>query len=152
MIDLRNVAVGDEFLVDTDLSSPAVMTMALITEIRYVLTTEEGGILTLNSQGETMRPATIKSISKHEPRHWLKDFPDADLFLGSWLACDKSGEWYGFSGAPSIDGQDIIFSAHGASYSHRGIKMPTLTGDEWKLSKISIKDLLEWQKAHKDEL
>ena len=71
------------------------------------------------------------NCNKHDPRPWLKDLPDADLFelfSSKDVQCDSSGVWF----------------------DHRGMslnadKMPTLTGDQWMDSKISIVKLKAWQ-------
>lgn len=77
--------------------------------------------------------------------------PSADLFDGEWISCDRAGnddDWYAYPFEPKIGETTNRWVTNNANYSLRGVKMPDLTGDEWKLSKISIADLREWQKAN----
>ncbi|HHZ71427.1 MAG TPA: hypothetical protein EYN54_14375 [Methylococcaceae bacterium] len=77
-----------------------------------------------------------KLIKRHEPRYWLKDLPDADLFnvgIGG-IYCNKAG-WFASSGELS-----------GSFITNR---MPELTPNDYSLSKISMVELKEWQEANK---
>ncbi|MBL4622881.1 MAG: hypothetical protein JKY89_10825 [Immundisolibacteraceae bacterium] len=75
-------------------------------------------------------------VSKIDPRPWLEYLPDADLFTDDtvYIECNMAGYWF----------------IHNANTGHKSpIKLPTLTGDQWKLSKISIVELKEWQATNK---
>ncbi len=82
--------------------------------------------------------------AKVDPRPWLKDLPDADLFHSGWLACDSDGDWCIFSENPSMCGGVTWYSDRNPI--RLGVSMPALVDDEWESSKISIEDLREWQK------
>ena len=77
-------------------------------------------------------------VAKHDPHHWLKDMPDADLFKiqDGYLVLEARGTWYSRCNRTT------------AQYNLSGINMPTLTGDEWRNSKISIADLRVWQEQN----
>ena len=90
-----------------------------------------------------------RMVKRHEPRWWLKDLPDADLLKYYWVSCDGSGNWFNYSAEPVIHKDDSYFHSGGPIQSMGCIKsMPTLKNEEWKLSKISIKELKEWQEVH----
>jgi hypothetical protein len=73
-----------------------------------------------------------------DPRHWLKDLPDADLFDDSVSHIRNNGDLWEYCTASGEFWHQILL-----------IKMPKLTGDEWKLSKISIPYLKAWQEQNK---
>jgi len=86
--------------------------------------------------------------SKHDPRHWLKHLPDADLFHESFthLACDRNGQWKVHASSPLM----YNFSEW-KSMRHLPvlrIEGKALTGKEWEQSKISIPELKAWQEAY----
>jgi hypothetical protein len=111
----------------------------------------------VKSDGISMHNTHYVSISdasgctKHEPRHWLSQLPDADLFNAGWLAFDNNDEieWCWYQHEPFITSGVFCPEQNGNIHNLIGIKMPTLTGDEWKLSKISIDELRVWQKENK---
>jgi len=92
-----------------------------------------------------------KLIKRHEPRYWLKDLPDADLFTYDWIACDSDGTWFYYMSEPRSN--DVNHVEKGSASEQSGhldcLQMPRLKNDEWKLSKISMVELKEWQEANK---
>lgn len=91
------------------------------------------------------------NCNKHDPRPWLKDLPDADLFCGGWLAFEsQDSDWHVFEEEPQLSTAEFHFTTEGMFrlFPVGGIKMPTLTGDQWKDSKISIPELKTWQLAN----
>ncbi len=77
-------------------------------------------------------------------RAWLKEMPDAGFFAdGVWLACDDEGCWCAFSGKPD-EHWGGFFHCDGY-YELSCLNMPTLEGDQWKYSCISVIELAEWQ-------
>jgi hypothetical protein len=142
MIDLRTAKVGDEF-VDKN-SNIVELVIADHSVSRYV---GKGvgacggkvfyGIYT--NEGCNVDQRSCGLASKHEPRHWLKDLPNTDLFSlykANYIYCDKTFGWKSVSHSQmTLDLDDEL--------------MPTLTGDEWKLSKISIVELRAWQEQNK---
>lgn len=146
-IDLRAAVVGDEF---DSLNERYELLMK--SEKDYVIKGCGARLYIVDRHGSSYEPDAVKLMSKHDPRHWLGQLPDADLFDGTYLAVEgiDSLNWYVFNGEPMI-ANDSHFSTNGMFVLQpiTGIKMPTLTVDEWKKSKISIDDLRAWQKENK---
>ena len=110
------------------------------------VTDNDGYIFVCDYCGVFENKVTKPLVKRHEPRWWLKDIPDADLFVCNWLACDKGGIWYGFGGEEPLIFECGYDDENGRMVTPlKSIRMPNLTSDEWKLSKISIKELREWQ-------
>lgn len=81
----------------------------------------------------------LSIASKLDNRHWLGQLPDADLFKlyqTTDISCTQFGAW-------------IAHNHGGHTNTLYGKMMPTLTGDEWRNSKISIDELRAWQGANK---
>ena len=81
-------------------------------------------------------------------RTWLKQMPDASFFKDDvWLACDKDGEWYIFNSEPMKCGRtwDVGFTHDYTELYSDFFNLPTLEGDQWKYSRISVMELAEWQ-------
>lgn len=144
MIDLSTAEVGDELVCsDGD-----------IHEVKYIgaaaLCTIKDGDLYLfwlnGVSAERSYPKDFVIESKHEPRHWLKDLPDAKRLNDGYFACDSDGSWYFHSDEPELT--ESQWSSGDESCTSM-FKMPNLAGDEWKLSKISIADLKAWQEQNK---
>ena len=143
MQDLKSAKLKDNFL----LRSGERVEIVMIDGNDYVVKSEVNGLMMMDISGAASNSLN-DIVSKHEPRPWLKLLPDADIFEDDiYLYCSFSGRWgyskhsrrinqYGSCWAGSI----TLFSA---------IKMPTLTGEQWKLSKISIPDLKAWQLENK---
>ena len=149
-IDLSTAAVEDK-LVDSD---GAIHTIKIIGN-GEVCTAMDGDFYLFSFSGATSEcneDSSIELVEKHEPRHWLKDLPDADLFTEEveFLASDSDSVWWGYGDDPEINGRYFegidSWSMHPINMP---INMPTLSGDEWELSKISIDDLRAWQKENK---
>lgn len=141
MINLSNAKIGDWYSYD---SNGAAKLIALGTEEACFLFEDNTGFLVTDLNGCNSDGIPVV-VSKIDPRPWLKDMPDAGIFVdeAKWLACDSSGLWFGYNVEPSLH-----LSGWGGtnSYCNCGaIKMPTLTGDQWEDSKISIEELREWQ-------
>ena len=145
MIDLTSAKVGDKYLTEDNQECSVVAighyTVCFnLTVVDFLFVTNDDGKPSETHNG--CKELTIKC--KADPRPWLKDLLDADLFVGEWLACDKEGEWFSFNREPTKF--TITFSDQSCSaVTLEGVKMPKLTGDQWKDSKISIKDLKAWQ-------
>tara|TARA_R110000851_G_scaffold174092_1_gene320354 strand:- start:107 stop:511 length:405 start_codon:yes stop_codon:yes gene_type:complete len=134
MIDLSNAKVDEEYI----LSNGYVATTLLVTGDAVVLGFV-GVTIMANMSGETLHANGGLSVSaKVDQRPWLKDMPDAGIFTDDAveLLITSHGNW----NVNLIDG---------GKYQTHGIKMPTLTSDQWKDSKISIVELAQWQKDNK---
>jgi len=127
-----------------------VYKIQLCTDSDVAVTDNDGHIFVCDYDGVFENAITNQLIKRHEPRYWLKDLPDADLFTYDWIACDENGEWYNYEYSPPIL-SDVAYGAGGGGmFCMACIKdLPKLTGDEWKLSKITIDDLRVWQKENK---
>jgi hypothetical protein len=141
MIDLSTAVVGDKFV----LNNGKVVSFFARTKMNSICEMEGGYAILYEHDGKFDEGVehgeaseSWRIVAKHDPRHWLKDLPDADLF-------DEDMDYLDFCGnvnhwrCTDIDG----------TYAWMCLKMPTLTGDEWKLSKISIVELRAWQAANK---
>jgi len=140
MIDLSKAEIGDEFVCDRDFKGDVVMSVVFVDKSKtcFVLRGDGGGDMFVHENGKGIVSGRQGVVSKHEPRWWLKKLPDADLFNADiesikYEMDSEKGNWYVAAGSGD----------HWCSF-----KMPTLTGDEWKQSKISIDELREWQKAN----
>ena len=150
MIDLKGAKVGDKF----NGNKGGVLELALKGKCGdFVLIDEESGqIIVTDSNGDGTNCSWEDVVSKHDPRPWLKDLPDADLFSDAikWVGfCRDTDEWRGFEFEPVTyhSGWQTSNSKH-KLYMISGFKMPTLTGDQWKDSRISILALKTWQLAN----
>ncbi len=87
----------------------------------------------------------MQDVSSPVDKWWLKDFPPALIFAEdvNYLACDKDGEWFGFDMCPMKS--DYAYSCNSIEFELFAIKMPKLTGEEWKHSLIHIDELAEFQ-------
>ena len=150
-IDLTGAKVGAKF----DSFHDGVLTLiGKAKEEVALIHADDSCFIIVNNDGTCANDDGKQIIkSKHVPRPWLKDLPDADLFSdyvsGYWLACDAggNGSWYIHKTEPYIaDNDDEQWSNHSTCWTLLTQKMPTLTGDQWKDSKISIKDLKAWQR------
>lgn len=147
MIDLTGAKVGDKFVLTNGLEAELI----LRTSDALILNSSGGITVMVDNQGESQHSNSGLSIkSKHDTRPWLKYLPDADLFAYDWLACDLDGVWYYYSDEPSLS--SVNWRANSSASSQAGhldcIVMATLTGDQWKDSKISIPELKTWQLAN----
>lgn len=87
-------------------------------------------------------------VSRYDPRPWLKDLPDYSIFKGEYLTCDRDGVWVSHSEDPKIVGGcwRKVGSPTYRRCSLDGLRiMPVLEGDQWRLSKIKLSDLAEYQ-------
>jgi hypothetical protein len=144
-IDLSTAVVGDNF---DSLNERYELLMK--SEKDYVIKGCGARLYIVNRHGSSYEPDAVKLVSKHDPRHWLGQLPDADLFVSDikYLACSKENGWVWFINEPF----ECVREIWGSSFRAGDIdcfKMPTLTGDEWKQSKISIDELRAWQKLNK---
>jgi hypothetical protein len=130
-IDLSTAVAGNKF--NTDGAFPVELVHKSADNTMFCLE-HNGSLFILLRDGSSKH---LNITSKHEPRHWLGQLPDADLFLDDvdFIHCDSNSDWL------SASGND--------EYYFNFIKMPTLTGDEWKQSKISIDELRAWQAENK---
>ncbi|AUR95681.1 hypothetical protein NVP1210O_59 [Vibrio phage 1.210.O._10N.222.52.C2] len=84
-------------------------------------------------------------------RTWLKQMPDAGFFKDDvWFACDKDGGWCLYFEAPHSS--EYVWDTFGGDYlelSSDIFNLPTLEGDQWKYSCISVIELAEWQMEQK---
>jgi len=151
MIDLSNAKVGDKFVARND----TIVSFLARTKMNSICESNTGRAIVYHHNGQLDESvgAGINNYgwdikSKHEPRHWLKDLPDADLFSDdvNWIAFDNNQSWWAYPSEPELLIRD--FEGKGQQQI-KAIKMPTLSGDDWKLSKISIADLKAWQGANK---
>ena len=142
MIDLSDSKVGDEF----NCRNHNVHKLVYVGIGEYCFN-GAGGLHVVSADGKSTE---LILVSKHDPRHWLKDLPDAGLFADdvNHIAANCQSLWYWYTGVSQNEGSCFI-ARTGDVERLRGIKMPVLTGDEWKLSKISIPDLKAWQEQNK---
>lgn len=145
MIDLSKAKVGDEFEYFGEI---AKLAYAHELKTRFVLETK-CGVIVCNEKGEGCTSDPFQLI-KHEPRHWLKDLPSADLFNCAWLACEKNDGWYSFDREPLVNPNPCSYFGIDKACHLKHLFMPILTGDEWEFSKISIPDLKAWQLINKE--
>ncbi len=80
-------------------------------------------------------------------RTWLKEMPDAGVFNDKcWLAYDEDGDWYIHAFRPINDlWNGDWHSSHYCELDSDFFNLPTLEGDQWKYSCISVIELAEWQ-------
>jgi len=151
MIDLSAAQVGDEFVDGVG----EICKLVYMTDMDKCFEIGSSGLLiTIDDNGGCSSAPARQLVSKHDPRHWLKDLPDVGLFNDEvkFLAwCNHRKGWCAFEGEPIVDFDDSHTNGFFSNYPLTGIKMPTLTGDEWKDSKISIPDLKAWQLNKKEQ-
>lgn len=91
-------------------------------------------------------------VKRHEPRWWLSQFPDADLFNDGWFSCGEKGKWH-FTETEPVEFKGGFYRDNiigsGKSEYIISLIMPTLKVGEWKLSKISTDELRELQRVGK---
>lgn len=146
MIDLSNAEVGDKYI---DYYGYEV-TVALIAkeEICFTLPDLSGFVVCDLNGANTDGDQVV--LSKIDKRPWLKDMPDAGIFsVGQWLACDSDFTWRIHGSESKVDGECFDSPHDYHDYIVLGASMPTLTGDQWKDSLISIEELREWQEVNK---
>ena len=143
MIDLSNAKIGDLYLG----AYGAAKLIALVAEEACFRFEGNAGFLVTDLNGCDIDGIPV--VSKIDPRPWLKDMPDAGIFVDGvkWLSCDTDGCWYAYEDEPELKAGE--WGACGYFSGLRVVKMPTLTGDQWEYSKISIEGLLEWQEVNK---
>ena len=146
MQELKDIEVGGKLVLDND----DVVTIIHLNTSQIVSQGDAGYYLNSRINGKSTELAEFDIKAKHDPRWWLKDLPDADLFRGNWLACSDScdnSEWHVWDEEPSEGLTSWVKKPCDNIFCERvtAIKMPTLTGDAWKKSKISIARLKEWQ-------
>jgi hypothetical protein len=137
-IDLRSAVVGDKFDTNDNQSCVIVaktnynLCFELLDGAELLFITGEDGV----PERSNYKHLAIKS--KYEPRHWLKDLPDAGLLAiygTEFIELNEFGKWF-------------AVNKHQCTALCNDL-MPTLTGDEWRNSKISIDELKAWQKENK---
>lgn len=142
MINLKGAEVGDKFD-----SANERYELVMKSEHDYVIKGNGARLYVTGRSGRSYCDS-VELLSKADPRHWLKDLPDADSFTGEWVSCDNDGSWFTFSSEPQLE--TSMFTIDNSDYDIvSGIKMPELTVGEWKASKISIDELRQWQKDNK---
>ncbi len=129
-IDLTCAKIGDKFNTDGEFTVGLVHKSA--DDTRFCLE-QDGSLFILLRDGSSKH---LNITSKHDPRPWLKDLPDADLFHGDveFIHCIQ-GDWC------------YLIAGWMVCHKINIIKMPKLTADQWEDSKISITDLRAWQFA-----
>lgn len=152
MIDLSTAVVGDKFV--TEDNQECVISLKKGYDICFELLDGADLLFITNEDGvpSNANYHNLRIKSKRDPRHWLGWLPDADLFSGNWLAENNSGGWFCHENEPNREdnnGGVSLYADSGRSVNCLCLKMPTLTGDEWRNSKISIDDLRAWQKENK---
>lgn len=138
MINLSNAKVGDKYFDSTQ----QIMTLEIIghSDYNYVFKYENGDYTVLDVNGKGQDHSHCNVSKKIDKRPWLKDMPDAGIFSDNVesLYMSESGCWF--------------YRRLNAGYNYEisgALKMPTLTGDQWKDSEIRIKELREWQSKNK---
>lgn len=100
---------------------------------------------TRKAMGLSWKVKKAKAVDKP----WLDGMPPAKAFTLKWLACDEDKIWYEFEKEPekSKGGFFRELKHYNEEYPFYqvSLEMPTLTGDQWKHSKISVAKLQEHQ-------
>ena len=99
----------------------------------------DGGATLTDEDGINKVINECSIVKKHDDRPWLKDLPPAEWFqllLVDDIQCNSMGQW--MISRNHTGAKDISFNIDNNF-------MPTLKGQEYEKSKISIKDLAEWQ-------
>lgn len=141
MIDLSGAKVGDEYT--TEDGQSCVIVIRKENDICFELLDGADLLFITNPYGVpcVANYHHLRIRAKNDPRHWLKDLPDADLFHNdlTWVEChwkNKGNFW--FASCKGIEAEYWV-----------PLKMPTITEEECEQSKISIAKLREWQEANK---
>jgi len=146
MIDLSTAVIGDEYKTEC----ADIVTVKYLNHTYACCEYNNKVLSVFMLDGTNVINGSASLVSKHDPRHWLKDLPDADLFEGDiYLYNSSGGNWCTSRRSQSLNKEETFWK--GTLTSLVGIKMPTLTGDEWKDSKISIPDLKAWQLNKKEQ-
>ena len=149
-MNLSNAKVGDKYLPWAGYLDELTVLGVSDEQICFVYADKSGFMVTDIDGRDTDGGSVIKS--KIDPRSWLKDMPDAGIFTGEFIAFQSTdGGWHVFDKEPKMSNDDEHFSTNGmfSLYHISGIKMPELTADQWKDSKISIAELKQWQADNK---
>jgi len=115
--------VGKEF----ENQNGAVYTVRLVNQVNVSIESTSGNYYSCHFDGVF-----------HEPRYWLKDLPDADLFIEGVLSIhfDAAQRW-----------AVTYFDGHSHWLPYAGL--PMLDDENIAISLISIDDLRVWQKENK---
>jgi len=145
MINLSNAKIGDLYKLKNNNES----TVIFATNDAVILDFE-GVTIMVDKGGETLHANSgLSVVSKIDQRPWLKDMPDAGIFVDEvkWLACDANGYWYAYKEEPELNASG--WGGTNNYYNCAAIRMPSLTGVQWEDSLISIEELREWQEVNK---
>ena len=95
MIDLSGCKLGDELLTEYEFVV-VVIAISEASRTEVCCRFPDGGIALFDIDGKRSDHAKDPIISKHEPRHWLKDLPDADLFCTdiNYIFATSDGYWF----------------------------------------------------------
>lgn len=135
-IDLTNAVVGDKFNSD----GKGGYTVVIMGSADIVMLSDNGTHYSIQFDGEFSDYNDCRITSKVDTRHWLKYMPDADDFLDTveFLEFDNmKGMWY------------VYIEGCGLQSYVTFLKMPKLTPNESRSSRIYIDDLRNWQKENK---
>jgi len=135
MLYLSGAVVGDQF----DSNIKMVLTVKYIASDGAVLMEDEDGTSYFFDGELTDTRGVQRIISKHDPRPWLSQLPDASMFAlyeTAFISCNYSGVWL----ATNKNGSPLVLD---------GDLMPKLTGDQWRQSKTYIVELAKWQAGKK---
>lgn len=139
-IDLTGAKVGEKFLDGIGQTLEMVMISENKYETDYLAKFDKTGeLLLLGKDGKVKALEHCYLAAKRDPRPWLKDLPDADLFSDDVYYIHCTAEGWEFK----------LFSS-GLCSSITLITMPVMTSDQFKGSLITIKDLKVWQVEFKD--
>ena len=125
--------VGKEF----ENQNGAVYTVRLVNQVNVSIESTSGNYYSCHFDG-VFHEGVCVLIKRHEPRYWLKDLPDADLFIEGVLSIhfDAAQRW-----------AVTYFDGHGHWLPYAGL--PMLDDENIAISLISIDDLREWQRVNK---
>lgn len=145
MIDLSNARVGDLYECDSGFAHKVVIVgdIDVVTIAEYPKAEYPEGNLHCvfrKSNAEEVEDGSAVLVSKIDNRPWLKDMPDARIF-------DDKVKWLEYSG-----GHECWLYSWNDSYEDLRripLKMPEITQKQAKDSKITIKELREWQLNNK---
>ena len=134
-MDLSNAVVGDKYLSENNMT----YTVAVVGDINLVCRGFGNKLIFFDFDGSS-EDGGVLLVKKHDPRWWLSELPDAEwfeLFSVDYIMFSSVGVWR-------------AYMATGPEFILRQDRMPRPKGEEYQQSKISIKDLAEYQSKGKE--
>ena len=149
-MNLTKADIGKKF----NTQDGGVLTGVAITAKNFITVNDEGYSHSHLLNGESdqfdeggSRERGLDIISRQDPRSWLADMPNLGDIKEGWIACDSDSdeEWYWYSIEPNQKSRGWYHLSVSRPIELDMFNMPTLTGDQWKDSKISVAELKQLQ-------